>query len=238
LSWSQLLKIGVAIVVVVGLVEAYRAVTVDRVLVSNNNGAADSQLTTLVHEELSSHLLWQNLVTIDTGGMSNQMLDNDYGLATVVITRQWPHTLIVNATNRQPSYIWKTGESQYLLDSSGGIIGPAPAGEKSLIVIEDESGLAVKVGERVVSDSYISFCTTLLSAFPKTGLKAGELQVPATTQEVDVKTTSNYIVKFDTTRSAGAQLGDLIVALKQLSNMHKTPGQYIDVRISGRAYWQ
>src|SRR5207237_299537 len=93
-------------------------------------------------------------------------------LKTVTVTRSWPHGLGVQIEERTPSLIWKTGDQAYLLDLDGTIISPINPATSKLPLITDTTNLPVKVGEQVVSEHFVSFCTGLVGSLARTtGLK-------------------------------------------------------------------
>ena len=212
---------------------------VARVTVSGSRLYSSGLVTNEVNQELSSHPLWHNLTILDTRALRRDILSTGPQLADVTIRRQWPAGLNLIVTERKPNLIWSTGGKRYLLDGQGVIITPAGDDNGSkLVTVEDTTGLGVKVGQKVVPAAFVAFCGELINQVPaQTGLAIKELQVPETTSEVYLMTPTYYI-KFDTTRSATSEVGDLVRVLAQLKRQNKSPAQYIDLRVEDRAYYQ
>jgi cell division septal protein FtsQ len=180
---------------------------------------------------------WQsNLLMVRTGRLEEAMLKADPALRQIEITRRWPSALKVKVNEKAPALIWQNGSQQFILDSDGSLIGYAE-GQK-LPVIVDLAGLPVKVGDRVVSRTFVQFCVDIAAGLGKRGIKVTRFAVPATTSEVEVSTDKGYVIKFDTARGAEAQLVDLSAVLKTLSKLRKTPAEYIDLRIERKAYYR
>ena len=109
----------------------------------------------------------------------------------------------------------------------------------TLPVVEESTNLPVKIGDRVVPASFIGFCSGLIETLPKkSGLQITGMRVPDTTSELYVVTNRGYYLKFDTTRSSSEQVGDLKIVLDTLARQKKTPAEYIDLRIAGKAYYK
>ena len=58
------------------------------------------------------------------------------------------------------------------------------------------------------------------------------------TLDLYAKTDKGYVVIFDTSRPVGEGIGDLKVVLASLAAQKRTPAEYIDLRVSGKAYYK
>lgn len=211
---------------------------VAHVTVEGSQRYSSSVVTSQVDKELASHPLWHNLTILDTRALRRDILATQPQLADVAIRRQWPSRLDLVVTERQPNLIWSTAGKSYLLDGQGVIITPAGGDNPKLVTVEDTTGLTVRLGQKVVPASFVAFCAVLINQVPaQTGLAIKGLQVPETTSEVYLMTPTYYI-KFDTTRSATSEVGDLVRVLAELKRENKSPAQYIDLRIENRAYYK
>lgn len=188
---------------------------------------------TFIHADLTQ----SNLLTFHPAKLSHQLLTAMPQLEAVDVERRWPHSVALTITIKRPALGWSTGGQAYLLDDDGTVIGSLPAGSK-LPVVVDSSNLPVQGGQQVVTASFIDFCTTLITALPATGLKATQFTVQQTTYDLTVQTNQPYHLIFDTTRNVNDEVSDLKTIQAKLAQLHQTPNQYIDLRISGRAYYQ
>lgn len=179
-----------------------------------------------------------NLLTLNSGRLVHDLLVADPAISQVTVGRSWSHTLILNITDKVASIGWQTGSTTYVLDAGGSVIGPAPSGSK-LIIVHDDTNLPTKPGAHVAPSGFVTFCQDLSAQLnPITGLQVAALDIHETTIDLYVKTNKGYTVIFDTTRPLGEQLSDLKATLASLATQKKTPTQYIDIRTSGRAYYQ
>ncbi len=227
------------IILVVALGWWWQFFRVSSVTVAGSWYYSPDLVTRATQSELRSHWWWRNLTIIDTRALRRELLTSQTQLGDVAIDRRWPTGLKVSVTERQPNLIWQTGGQSYLLDDQGFIILPLADRKLKLVAVEDTTNLPVKLGARVVPPSFVGFCLDLIGLVPKqTGLSITGLQLPETTTEVDIVTSGGYLVKFDTTRSASGEVGDLVRVLAQLKLQNQKPSQYIDLRIENRAYYK
>jgi cell division septal protein FtsQ len=230
LPWRLISLIG-GIVIVLWVVWSLFNVHSVVVTTPTKNDNVKSEVQTLLTKSFTQ----DNLLTLDTGKLTTDLITLDPQLKAVTISRLWPHGVQVVVTQKQPALGWSTGNQNYLLDRDGTVIGSLPSGS-TLQVVVDGSNLPVQKGQQVVTASFVTFCNELLADLPSTGLKATGLRVQDTTFDLYVQTNKNYQLIFDTTRPAADEVADLKTVLATLAG--KVPSQYIDMRISGKAYYQ
>ncbi len=78
----------------------------------------------------------------------------------------------------------------------------------------------------------------LAAALAPLHINPGRYEIKDTTLDLYVTMAAGYYVVFDTSRSPTGEVGDLKTLLTFMASQHKTAAQYIDLRISGRAYFQ
>jgi cell division septal protein FtsQ len=157
-------------------------------------------------------------------------------IKSVTVKKTFPSTITVTIVERQPGVVWVSAGENWEVDIEGIIIGAAGS-KKPMATVLDTANIPVKPGDRVAPSRFVQFTQDIADSLPaKTGLAIENFQVPESTSEVYVKTSKGYSIKFDTTRSAADQLNDLVLVIKNLNG--KVPGQYIDLRVAGRAYYQ
>lgn len=235
LNLRSLISIAVAVAIIWGW---WHFFSVKTIVVSGDRNYAASLVQTAAKQQLHDHWWWRNLMLIDTSKLQKALLASQPQLTDVNIRRRWPGQLRLEVTERQPNLEWKTGDKTYILASDGVVADKAEDTGLRLPVVVDTTNLPVKVGDQVVSSHFVSFCLELISLLPKQGIQVKRLSVPATTTEVDVETNQGYFIKFDTTRSATSEVGDLVRVLNLLKGQNQHPSQYIDLRIDGRAYYK
>lgn len=179
----------------------------------------------------------RNLLTLDGPGLESKLQQTDLSLRSVVVRRQWPRGIVVSVTFKQPSLGWASGNQQFLLDRDGTAIGLLPAGS-SLPVVWDGSNLPVQVGQRVASARFVAFAGEVVPALAARSIGVTRLDIKDTTADLTVTTNKGYRLLFDSTGSVEQAMGSLNSVLALLANQKRTPAEYIDLRVAGKAYYK
>lgn len=217
----------------------WQTFSVKQISVNGASAYSPDLVKTAVSAELKQHWWWRNLSLIDTSSLRKQLLASQPQLADVDISRHWPTGLVLKVSERKPNLEWQTTGKTYLLSGEGIIVAEAGQGSNlKLPVVVDSASLPVKLGDQVAPARFIQFSLDMIRLLPKQGLQVASLEVPATTNEVYITTNKGYYIKFDTTRQASAEVGDLAKVLALLKSQNKQPAEYIDLRIDGAAYYK
>ncbi len=206
------------------------------VITVNSSGHA-AEIKTETAKLLSDSWKQQNLITINTADLASKLQQADPLLRSVDVRRRWFHSVIVTTTLKQPSLGWSTGDQKYLLDRDGTAIGVLSVGSK-LPVVVDGSNLPVTIGQQVTTARFTDFATGVVSALARAGIGVTGLSIKDTTYDLTVSTNKGYALIFDTGRGVDEEIGDLKSVLALLVSQKKTPAQYIDLRIAGKAYYK
>jgi cell division septal protein FtsQ len=182
---------------------------------------------------------WQqrNLLTLDDGQLESKLQQADPLLRSVEVRRRWFHGVVVTAVLKQPSLGWSTGNQRYLLDRDGTAIGVL-ASSSTLPIVVDGSNLPVQIGQRVTTSHFVAFATGLVPALSANGVGVRGLSVKDTTLDLTATTNKGYRLVFDTGRGVEEEMADLKSVQTLLASQKRTPAEYIDVRIAGRAYYK
>ncbi|HSX41167.1 MAG TPA: FtsQ-type POTRA domain-containing protein [Candidatus Saccharimonadales bacterium] len=236
-SWIRLAGVGVAILVLLVVISRWTALK--SISVSGNTALPKERVTALANDGLHKQIFGRNTVLADTGTLANYLEQAEPALKDVAIERSLPGRLKIKVVERQPGLNWRTGDTTYLLDVDGTVIAPTKGIYSRLPVVIDASNVPVKPGKSAVSSAFVSFCNEFLNGLTtKTGLKAGESSVSQSTSELYVKTDKGFLLKVDTTRPAGEELGDLAAVMSELARSRKSPSEYIDLRVEHKAYYK
>lgn len=141
-------------------------------------------------------------------------------------------------TMRRPVAGWNINNKQYYVDSNG------VAFEKNYfttpeVQIVDNSGVTVQSSTAIVSNRLLSFVGLVVSTAKTSGFTVSKVVLPIdTTRQLDVSFTGyNYYIKLSIDRPVGEQIEDASRAVKYLTAKGRAPG-YIDVRVSGKAFYK
>jgi len=209
---------------------------ISSVKVSGTANLSTKEVERLIRSQISRNPWYASYFTVGGLKLNRTLPEQEPRIKTATVKKIFPSTIQVEIVERQPGVVWISAGENWEVDVEGMIIGAAGS-NKPMATVIDTANIPVKPGDRVAPSRFVRFAEDIADQLPgRTGLKIENFQVPESTSEVYVKTSKGYLIKFDTTRSASDQLADLALVLKNLNG--KTPGQYIDLRVAGRAYYQ
>lgn len=194
---------------------------------------------------LKSSLANYNKLTIDTRSVTDSLKKQFPELQSVNISLPllgWSPLLVI--TPSQPvATLQSSGSGTLVVDSSGFAIGDASElSGLDLPLIVDQTGLVLKRGQRVMSKTSMSLVMGIVAQLKLKKVSIESFILPKTeAQELDLRLAHlSYYIKFSTVhpKSFQQQIGDFLAIRDYLKGESITPGQYVDVRLSGRAYYK
>ncbi|MEI7683203.1 MAG: hypothetical protein WCJ24_02795 [Candidatus Saccharibacteria bacterium] len=193
---------------------------------------------------LSQSLLSHTKFTVDTSGFEKAFRSEfpevaDVSLTLPLISRR----PIVTISTAQPEIILTSSGKAYVLDKRGSVIMSAndlSSGLRtSLPIVDDQSGLSAEFGKIVLPANNILFITSVLQQFRAKQIPVESITLPKFAHEVDFKLSGQpYYIKFSFDTQAREAAGASLAAIQKFVQTNSVPGQYIDVRVPGRAYYQ
>jgi hypothetical protein len=141
-------------------------------------------------------------------------------------------------TMRTPVAGWNINNKQYYVDSKG-IAFDINYFLPPSVQIVDNRGISPQTGAAIVSNRFLSFVGRVVAAAKEKGYIVSQAILPPdTTRQLNINLKDSPIsVKFSVDRSAGEQVEDMIQSLKYFESHGIVPG-YIDVRVSGKAFYK
>jgi cell division septal protein FtsQ len=239
LNWSALGWMRYIIIGGLAAFGAWAVFSIQAIKVEGNRFIDSASVVRLAEASFSHHPFSRNLFTIGAARIETELPAADKRLRTVEVKRQWPNNVLLVVEERQPALAWKSGEQTYVIDDSGVTMGSLSQIGLTLPLVTDSTNLPVKAGDRLVPASFVKFCQDLIELVPKkTGLQITGLRIHETTSELAAVTNRNFYIKFDTTRPADGEVADLQAVMDTLNKQKKTPTEYVDLRIAGKAYYK
>jgi hypothetical protein len=150
---------------------------------------------------------------------------------------------IVEVSPAEPALILGTGSGAYVVDREGRAIVDVNKVESSvrdpLPVVQDESGLPLERGKNALPKDAVTFIATVSGQLAAANVKVQSFILPAGANELHVKIEGRpHKIKFDI-KGEGRQAAGAFLAVKQrLETEHKTPAEYIDVRVPEKAFYK
>lgn len=139
---------------------------------------------------------------------------------------------------RSPLVSWMIGSSQYFVDASG-VSFQKNYYDAPTVKIVDRSGVEQTAGMAIASSRFLNFVGRSVSTAKNYGLIVEQAIIPqGTTRQIELRAAGHeYPVKLSLDRSVGEQVEDMNRAITFLENKNIRP-QYIDVRVSGKAFYK
>jgi hypothetical protein len=139
---------------------------------------------------------------------------------------------------RKPIAGWLINTSQYFVDAQGVPFQlnyyPTPG-----LRIVDQSGIQQTAGTAIASSRFLNFVGRSVAYASERGMEVQEAIIPrATTRQVELKIAGHtYPVKLSLDRPIGEQVEDMQRAIVYFDSKKQSPA-YIDVRVSGKAFYK
>lgn len=141
-------------------------------------------------------------------------------------------------TFRRPVVVWQTAGVTMYVDAKGNSFQRNYYTEPSVRVV-DQTGIQSQDNQVLASNRFLSFIGKVVGRMQENGYKVEQMILPAnTTRQVQVKLAGvSYPIKLSVDRPVGEQAEDAARAIGFMQQKNITP-QYVDVRVSGRAFYQ
>lgn len=141
-------------------------------------------------------------------------------------------------TMRNPVAGWNINDKQYYVDSNGTPFEKNYFNDPAVQIV-DESGITIDSSSTAIaSKRFLSFVGKVVSLSKKDGYTVTQAVLPSgTARQLQIHLSGyNFYVKLSIDRSVGEQIEDMDKAIKYFNSKSQSP-QYIDVRISGKAFY-
>jgi hypothetical protein len=193
---------------------------------------------------LSQSLLNRSKLTINTDEVAAKLVKEYPEIVNAsVVVPIVDHTPIVEIQPAVSAVILSNSTGDFVIDEQGNDVSQIQSSLvsqfASLPLVTDQSGLIVKSGEPVLSTTAIQFLDVVTDQFRVKGIKVQSMTLAPIPYQLNVQLAGDsYYIKFNLQGNARLEVGTYFATSAYLSSQNITPGQYIDVRVSGKAYYQ
>ncbi len=141
-------------------------------------------------------------------------------------------------TMRRPIAGWSINGNQQYVDSSGTAFARNYFGSPAVQIV-DNSGIQVAAGQAIASNRFLGFVGRVVGAAKTQGYITQQVIIPSgSSRQVELRLDGiAYPIKFSVDRAAGEQVEDMVRGIKWLT-AHGQTLEYLDVRISGKAFYR
>lgn len=218
-------------------------------LISGQNKAFLRETTVYeqaANEVLASSVWNRNKITVDTGSVSRELTRRFPELATASVTVPLlSHRPLVYIEPAEPALILMARNGAFVVADSGKALlqadNPEALNQPDLPKVNDQSGLRVELTRQALPADDVSFIKTVIAQLRDKQLTIESLSLPTAARQLDVKLAGEpYVIKFNlmATGEARQQAGAFLATHERLQQQNIKPAEYVDVRVSGRAYYK
>jgi hypothetical protein len=139
---------------------------------------------------------------------------------------------------REPIAGWKMDTTQYYVDGQG-VSFITNYFDSPTVQIVDQSGVRLEAGTAIASNRFLGYVGRTVATAARNGLVVEQVIIPVgTTREINLRIKGvSSSVKLLIDRPVGQQIEDLVRALAYFKAKGQQP-EYIDVRVSNKAYYK
>jgi hypothetical protein len=235
-----LITLGIGIIFIGFLLLNYiGSFTIVYVQQASQSGPATTEYQKTLQEYFTSQPLQRFGFALNGSQLEGYMTARHNELADFTVSRGWYGGGVqFTADFRKPLLVWQTGGQRFYVDSQGIAFNYNDFGG-SLVPVEDLSGIAPDSSGSVASQRFIRFLGQMVGAVNAGGMgQVSSVVIPASTREIDIKLQGReYPIKTHINRDPLQQAQDIINALKYFDT-HKIKPEYVDVRVSGKAFYK
>ena len=248
----SLQRFGLLTVIIVTIISLINIVTLSsepRIVLLGSNQIG--YLHTAAEYQKAAKLLFSksfansNKITIDSAGISEELARQFPELSNITIKLPLvSHDPIVYLSpNKVLIAITTANGLSYAIDSNGQVVGSINTNgfyKLNLIDIQDESTSPIHIGQPILSTNTVIFIQTIIYQLEQRNITISNLVLPASASELDMNIVGQkYLVKFNLEDPEPLQeVGTFLAVQHYLQGQGVTPSHYIDVRVSGRAYYK
>ena len=204
-----------------------------------------SQYQQAADKALGGSLYNRLKLTISSSDIANKLEQEFPEISHVAVTVHLiGRTPTVYIQLAKPSLVYDASGSGYILSSKGFIIGGTSiVSAKELAelpAVSTTSTASLRAAQQVLTGGNVEFIQIVNAAFSAKHIAINKMTLAPMAEELDVYPLGvGYYIKFNLhDGDALQQVGTYLATLATLKQQNKTPSQYVDVRVTGRAYYK
>ncbi|TAL14832.1 hypothetical protein EPN95_01235 [Patescibacteria group bacterium] len=234
-----LVVLGIAVVLFILLLQFTAVVTVSTSDTSQSKKLNESVYEKAINDYFGIHPLSRLRFALDKTDLKNYLASTVPEVADVTdISLGAIGDTNITLSMRHPVAGWTIDSKQYFVDANGIAFEQNYFADPSVQIV-DNSGVALQQGTTVASNRFLGFVGRVVSLSKSRGYNIVQAIIPSgTTRQLEV-VIQNVVphVKLSIDRPAGEQVEDMDRALTYLKAHGQSPS-YVDVRVSGKAFYK
>jgi len=221
-SFQKILPILLSILVFV-IVLGIRNLTMIRVVSCLFNQEACPSINNIDVKDIKN----QNLITVDTEKIKNNILNTNPMIGNVAFTKKYPNTLIIQLMQRNPKYVLITPEQTFALDGEGMTMN-MDSGDLTGDLVPIESNESFALGQKIVSPTVLS-AMKLTDLLANSGLRVRSIST-LNIGDIQASLVDGLILRFSGQRDLVKQVDSIKLILNQPASQIENKPKEIDVR--------
>ena len=174
---------------------------------------------------------WQ----VHEGSLDAYSASHRRDISSVASSRQFfARTLMLRVEPRNPSLLWQSGDTIYLVDDLGIAVSVVDTDDQLPLVI-DAATLPVSEGEQIAPASFVEFVERLSS---QTTIKIEAMRVVDTTSELILTLEEGYDARMATNQDVDIQIQNIVRLQRVADEENETISEYVDVRLLHKGYYR
>jgi hypothetical protein len=203
-------------------------------------GAYEADVATVFNESIWN----RSKLLINTNEIAKKIQEKFPELGEVaVILPLVDRRPVIQIRPAEPALVLGTSQGVMVVDENGRIMARARDIESrvkdKLPTVEDQSGLSLDRGGYAFPKETVTFMRMVAAELTQKGYKLQTMALPVVANELHVRLEgASYYVKFNIRGEGRLQAGTFIALEQKLKADKRTPREYIDVRVPGKAYYK
>lgn len=220
----------------------YESVAIPRVVTPLGTLTDQSIYANKIQDYLNGHFLERSRLTLNTAHLIEYLQQNGCPEVASIVDKPvfggiGVTTFTLNM--RKPVVSWQTGTTTLYVDAEGNAFTRNYYETPSVEVV-DQTGIQAQQNQVLVSDRFLGFIGKAVGRLKEQGYSATRVVLPPnTTRQILVSLEGvPYSVKLSVDRPAGEQAEDAARSIRYLAARGIQPAEYLDVRVSGKAFYR
>jgi hypothetical protein len=217
-----------------------RVVGTDAHMLVTNPASYESEIRAI----LERSVLNRSKLLINTDDVAREITDaypelGDVAVVLPLVSRR----PVIEIQPTEPALILASSSDTFVIDESGRAIALARDVESSvrddLPVVQDESGVSLERSKVALASEAVATIAEVYGQLTASKVPVQSMTLPTTANELYIRIKDKpYYIKFDLRGEGRLQTGAFLAVKKHLESEKKTPAQYIDVRVPGKAFYK
>ena len=219
----------------------YQSVAIVRVKALTDAPVDARQYEEAVQQYLAGRPIERSRLTLNTAELAKYLQTSGYPEVRAVADHMdfdGVGASTINLEFRRPAIVWQTGNTRLYVDDTGVAFTRNYYAEPTVNIV-DQSGIGTQDNKVLASNRFLAFIGMVVGRMNASGHTVTQVALPAgTTRQIAVSVvTVPYPIKFSVDRPVGEQAEDAVRAIAYLNAKGISP-EYLDVRVSGKAYYK